>query len=335
LTDHEAHTPLLSLENLSIGYAGGEPLVSGINLRVNAGEMIALIGRNGAGKSTLIRSVIGIIPSLEGNCYLKGERVRSIDLRTRARMVSFVASQVSRLPSVSVRELVALGRIPHTGWSGRLGEEDREMVERAIRAVRLQGLTDRTLDQLSDGERQRTMIARAFVQDTPFMVLDEPTAFLDLPNKFELIQLLTDFRAGGKAILYSTHDLESALMFADRLWVIHQGGVLDGVPEDLGLTGVFDDLFGSSGIVFDVEARRFRQMRQDRGSLQLAGKSPLGLAWTRIALERLGIQVDNDAERKLTVENSGPEYRWTLTWKEGSATFGNIETLARFLIQEN
>ena len=326
---------LLSLENLSIGYAGTPPIVTGINLQVKPGEMIALIGRNGSGKSTLIRSVAGIIPTLSGNCCLEGTRVRSIEMRTRARMISFVASQVSQLPPITVRELVSLGRIPYTGWRGRLGKGDREMVERAIGAVRMEGLIDRTLDHLSDGERQRAMIARAFVQDTPLMVLDEPTAFLDLPNRYELVQLLTEFRQAGKAILYSTHDLETAMTSSDRLWVIHQGSMEEGVPEDLGIKGVYDRLFASTGISFDVEQRKFRPAGITRGTIHLTGENAVLLAWTRNALERLGYQRSETTDTILEVNDSGTEPAWILTRKDGSARFKNIETLARFLIQEN
>jgi iron complex transport system ATP-binding protein len=326
---------ILSLENLSIGYPGGPPLVTGINLSVYAGEMIAMIGRNGTGKSTLIRSVVGLIPGLEGNCYLEGTRVRTIDLSTRARKVSFVSSQVNQLPSISVRELVALGRMPHTGWRGRLTKGDWDLVEKAIENVRLTALSDRTLDQISDGERQRAMIARAFVQDTPLMVLDEPTAFLDLPNKYELIQLLTGFTKEGRAILYSTHDLESAMMFADRLWVLHEGAILEGAPEDLGIEGVFDAMFRQSGISFDVEARRFRQRGEPRGSMRLSGGDALLVAWTRNALERIGFRIDPEAERELKVGTSGTDSLWALSGKEGSRTFNNIDSLARFLTQDN
>ena len=331
--DQEAR--LLILENLSIGYERRFPLVEGISQEVRAGEMVALIGRNGTGKSTLIRTAAGIIPALRGQCTLEGEPVRSMDLRKRARKVSFVASQVSQLPPVTVRELVSLGRMPHTGWRGTLGQLDREMVQEAIRMVRLEELIDRTLDHLSDGERQRAMIARAFVQDTPLMLLDEPTAFLDLPNRYELIQLLTGFREAGKAILYSTHDFDLAMMSADRLWVLHQGNMVEGIPEDLGIRGVYESLFESTTIRFDVEMRKFRPAVTLRGTLQLSCEDQRLLAWTRNAIERIGYQVDNKAEKKLKVTASNGNHTWILTWEDGSIQFENIESLARFLTKEN
>ena len=157
--------------------------------------------------------------------------------------VSFVSSQVSQLPSLTVGELVALGRMPYTGWMGRLNQEDRNLVEQALEEVQMTTFEDRKLDCLSDGERQRAMIARAFVQDTPLMVLDEPTAFLDIPNTYDLIRLLSSFRDRGKSIVYSTHDLETAMQCADKLWVIHEGKILEGAPEDLGLSGLFNECF--------------------------------------------------------------------------------------------
>jgi iron complex transport system ATP-binding protein len=216
-----------------------------------------------------------------------------------------------------------------------MGKADREMVEKAISTVRLEELIDRPLDRLSDGERQRVMIARAFAQDAPLMILDEPTAFLDLPNRYELIQLLTRIRNAGKAVLYSTHDLESAMLFSDKLWVIHERKIREGVPEDLGIGGVFDSLFEATGISFDEEMRKFRPSVEVRGFVQLTGDDSRLIAWTRNALERLGYQLNEGAKLRLKVTASKGNYTWMLTWAEGSAVFENIETLARFLIQEN
>lgn len=327
--------PLASAEDLAIGYKDGRPLLSGLRLHINRGEMVALIGRNGSGKSTLIRSLIGLIPCLEGESFIEGNRVRSIDLRTRAKKVSFVSSGVGALPSITVRELVSLGRMPYTGWRGRLRRGEHVLVEDAVREVGISDLIDRNMDELSDGERQRAMIARAIVQDTPLMVLDEPTAFLDLPNKYELIRLLTGYRDRGKGILYSTHDLESALMFADKLWVIRGPGIETGVPEDLGLTGLFDTLFGPSGITFDVETRRFRQPVSRRGFIRLSGTSDTAVAWTRNALERIGFDVSENALMELTIRNGPDSMVWDLITEKGEHSFRNIEMLVRFLIQEN
>lgn len=330
----ESH--ILSLKTLSVGYAGYSPLLSKIDLAMRPGELVALIGRNGSGKSTLIRSVVGLLPPLEGECFLSGLPVRAMPLRKRAREVSYVSAGAGPVPPMTVRELVSLGRMPYTGWRGKLRKQDREMVEKAIGTVHLEGLADRMLDQLSDGEGQRAMIARALVQDAPLMVLDEPTAFLDLPHKYDLIRLFTAFREQGRAILYSTHDLESAMMVADRLWVISGKGIMEGAPEDLGMGGIFDTLFRSSGISFDAESRRFRRKGKIRGSLRLSGKDAVALAWTRNALERLGYEVRKEADRELqVVQGDVRDHQWILIHARGRELFDSISSLARFLIEEN
>lgn len=326
---------LLSLASLSIGYEGYPPLLSGIHLNMEPGELIALIGKNGSGKSTLIRSLVGLQPALEGNCYLEGFPVRSMNLQKRARKVSYVSAGVGPMPPMTVRELVSLGRMPYTDWRGKLQKTDLDLVNQALRAVHLQEMAGRTMDQLSDGERQRAMIARAFAQDTPLMVLDEPTAFLDLAHKYELIQLLATFREQGRAILYSTHDLESALMVADRLWVINGDEIEEGAPEDLGMKGIFEALFQSSGIAFDVASRRFRWAPKVRGSLRLTGHESVALAWTRNALERLGFEVSHEGDRELQVRGRGAEREWILVHEQGRESFKSISSLARFLIEEN
>lgn len=326
---------IIALDHISIGYERDHALLNKINLSVQSGEMVALIGRNGSGKSTLLKSMIGLIPLLDGACYLDNDPLNNYDLRKRARKVSYVSSQLSQLPSISVSDLVAMGRMPHTGWMGRLGSDDREMVERALAEVKMGSFMDRRLDQLSDGERQRAMIARAFVQDTPLMVLDEPTAFLDIPNKYELIRLLSGFRDGGKSIVYSTHDLETAMLHADKLWVIHHGEVLEGAPEDLGISGLITSIFDSSGITFDEESLRFKYTEQVRGSIVLRGKPDRALIWTRSALERLGFEVKNEGDTMLEVIAKGEEYHWNISLNNESFSFENIYSLARFLIKLN
>jgi len=195
---------------------------------------------------------------------------------------------------------------------------------------------DRKLDKLSDGERQRTMIARALVQDTPLMVLDEPTAFLDIPNKYELIRILAGFRETGKTIIYSTHDLETALMCADKLWVIHQGRILEGAPEDLGISGVFDALFAESGIMFDAENHRFKYGVASKGTIHLSGEGDLALKWTGSALERLGFDAgSHSGEISIVIQPSKTGNRWIVTRKGRENSFKNIYRMAQFLIRDD
>jgi iron complex transport system ATP-binding protein len=329
-----AEDNIISLDRFSIGHQKGNALLSQLNLAVNRGEMVALIGRNGAGKSTLLKSMIGLLAPLGGVCLLDGRPFNEYSLTERSRKVSFVSSQLTQLPSITVEELVGLGRMPYTGWIGRLTSKDRLLIEKALDEVQLGSFADRKLECLSDGERQRAMIARAFVQDTPLMVLDEPTAFLDIPNTFELIRLLNRFRNQGKTIIYSTHNLETAMQCADKMWVIHENIIREGAPEDLGLSGLFNDIFSSSGILYNEQLRRFLIKAELKGSVHVEGGREDQLTWTRNAAERLGYRVEKSADIKITAESSVNGMSW-IVQKEGmSVRFENLYTMARFLMKE-
>lgn len=329
---HSDH--IISLDRFTIGHHKDNALLSQLNLTVNRGEMVALIGRNGTGKSTLLKSMIGLLSPLDGTCLLEDMPLLDYTLPQRARKVSFVSSQLTQLPALTVGELVGLGRMPYTGWMGRLSQEDRNLVSQALKEVQMDPFEERKLDCLSDGERQRAMIARAFVQDTPLMVLDEPTAFLDIPNTYDLIRLLSSFRDRGRSIVYSTHDLETALQCADKMWVIHEGRILEGAPEDLGLSGLFNELFSGSGIRYDELTGRFLFSGKQRGVLSLKGDQDEARIWTCNTLERLGYLIEEGASMELSIEASNEGYKWILQKEGRSIMFSNLYTLARFLMQE-
>ncbi len=325
---------IISLDRFTIGHQKDNALLSHLNLTVNRGEMVALIGRNGTGKSTLLKSMIGLISPLAGSCLLEGRPLNEYSLLQRARMLSFVSSQLTQLPSLTVGELVGLGRMPYTGWMGRLRDDDRNLIRQALMEVQMTTFEDRKLDCLSDGERQRAMIARAFVQDTPLMVLDEPTAFLDIPNTYDLIRLLSSFRDKGRSVVYSTHDLETALQCADKLWVIHEGRILEGAPEDLGHSGLFNELFSASGIRYDELSGRFLFTVRHRGALSLSGEADEARIWTRNTMERLGFHIEESASMQLIIEASDEGTSWILQNEGKSKRFNNLYTLARFLSHE-
>jgi iron complex transport system ATP-binding protein len=325
---------IISLNRFTIGYQKENALLSQLNLTVNRGEMVALIGRNGTGKSTLLKSMIGLLAPLNGKCLLEGLPINEFALPQRARKLSFVSSQLTQLPSLTVGELVSLGRMPYTDWMGRLKPEDKLLVNKALDEVQMGPFEERKLECLSDGERQRAMIARAFAQDTSLMVLDEPTAFLDIPNTYELIRLLSRFRDGGRSIVYSTHDLETAMQCADKMWVIHEGKILEGAPEDLGMSGLFNELFSTSGISYDEQAGRFLFSGKERGRVSLEGADGTPLIWTRNALERLGYRIENKAEQLIKIESLSEGHSWILQKDGGSTHFENLYTLARFLTQK-
>lgn len=324
--------PIISLDRLSIGYQKGNSLLRDLHLTVKRGEMVTLIGRNGTGKSTLLKSMIGLLTPLGGECRLEGMPLGSYSLPERARRISFVSSQLTQLPALTVEELVGLGRMPYTGWTGRLTAKDRSLVHQALKEVQLAPFAGRKLDCLSDGERQRAMIARAFVQDTPVMVLDEPTAFLDIPNTFELVRLLSRFRDAGKSIVFSTHDLETAMQYADKMWVIHRESVHEGAPEDLGISGLFNEVFSSSGISYNEHSGRFLMSGTMKGRVDLEGAREDLFNWTRNAMGRLGFEVEQGADIKIVIEVSNGRISWIIEKEGDRHYFENLYSLARFLI---
>ncbi len=287
---------LLETHALSIGYGAGGPrariLARGLNLTLHAGSLVCLLGPNGAGKSTLIRTLAGLHPPLAGEVRLMGERVHDLPPLEIARRLSVVLTERVEVGMLSVRSMVALGRHAYTGWAGQLSERDEHVVTGAIQAVGAMALVSRMMDELSDGERQKVMIARALAQEPALILLDEPTAFLDLPRRVEIMQVLRRLtHTTGKAVLLSTHDLDLALRMADEIWLMAADGTLvAGVPEDLVLNGTFADVFQGDGVAFDSAAGTFRIAAEGTIPVFVSGPDPARM-WTRRALIRAGFAV--------------------------------------------
>ena len=284
---------VLASNELAAGYylgPGRERLVLETpKLCLRAGDLVCVLGPNGCGKTTLIRTLIGLLPPLRGEVLLAGTPLRKIDRNERARRLAAVLTDRIDPGFLTVGELVALGRLPYTPWSGRMNTEDQSVVRRAITAVGLDALGDRRIWEISDGERQKAMIARAVAQRPELLVLDEPTAFLDLPSRVEVLQLLKRLAGdGGEAVLLSTHELDLALRLADTLWLIDGRGRLEcGAPEDLVLNGAVARAFARPGMRFEPETAAFRPAASARGRIQVLGEGAEAL-WTVRALERIG-----------------------------------------------
>lgn len=228
----------IRIEGLSIGYRGKHSVkvvAEGISDSIRSGELTCLLGENGAGKSTLLRTLSGFLPPLAGDISLLGKPLASYRERELATVVGVVLTEKNNLQNMTVAELVGMGRSPYTGFWGRLSAADRRKVDDSLSLVGIAPLRDRMVQTLSDGERQKVMIAKALAQETPIIFLDEPTAFLDYPSKVEILHLLHRLsRDMGKTIFLSTHDLELALRVADRVWLMtKQSGVKTGSPENL------------------------------------------------------------------------------------------------------
>ena len=228
---------IFETQNLAVGYTHGKQtttLLSGLNLSLDSGQLVALLGQNGAGKSTLIRALTFATKPIEGKILLHGVDFDTITKSERARLLGLVSPERIQAGALTVSELVGLGRQPYTGFLGRLSDDDRAIIADAISSVGMSHKAESFVANLSDGERQKVMIARALAQHTPIIVLDEPTAFLDFPGKIDLMLLLQRIaHEERKTILLSTHDLETALQTADRLWLLADGALHDGTPHEL------------------------------------------------------------------------------------------------------
>lgn len=216
----------ITLEQLSIGYKGYAPVVSGINVEIRSGELTCLIGSNGIGKSTLLKTLTGFLPKLGGRLLLDGRDIDGLTTCERSKLISIVLTYKPDVQNLSVTEMVGMGRMPYTGFWGKLGVEDQTIVAQSIEMVGITKLKDRMIQTLSDGERQKVMIAKALAQQTPIILLDEPTAFLDFRSKVEMLQLLHRLAVEtDKVIFLSTHDLELALRLADSLVELDGSGL--------------------------------------------------------------------------------------------------------------
>ncbi len=216
----------ITLSHLSVGYKVGHTVVSDINLTLQSGQLACLIGENGVGKSTLLKTLTGFLPKLEGSLLLDGKDISEFSQRALARQISIVLTQKPDVQNLTVEEIIGLGRSPYTGFFGKLHANDQQIVDESITTVGIEKLKNRMIQTLSDGERQKVMIAKALAQQTPVIFLDEPTAFLDFSSKVETFQLLQRMaHEMGKLVLLSTHDLELAVRFSDTLLQVNGDGL--------------------------------------------------------------------------------------------------------------
>lgn len=251
------------ISDLAIGYPDKrsvKTVAEGITDTLTSGCLTCLLGENGAGKSTLLRTLAGFQPALKGTVEIMGKPLRQYSEKELAKVIGVVLTERNNLQNMTVAELVGMGRSPYTNFWGRLTDEDREKVAAAMDLVGIRPLASRMVETLSDGERQKTMIAKALAQETPVIFLDEPTAFLDYPSKVEILQLLRRLAMEmDKTIFLSTHDLELALQIADRLWLMAKGGeVIAGTPAELAQNGTLERYFARKGVTFEQFAGQYR-----------------------------------------------------------------------------
>jgi iron complex transport system ATP-binding protein len=324
----------LQTRNLAVGYRTRRTrraVLERVNLSVRSGELVCLLGPNGIGKSTLLRTLARMQPALWGTVELGGADLRSITHAELARRLGVVLTERVVVEALPVRRVVELGRYPHSGWSGRLTGQDRRVVDWSIDAVGARHLAGRDFSRLSDGERQRVMIARALAQEPVLLMLDEPTAFLDVPSRVEVMGLLRQLtREGPLAVVVSTHDLELALRTADVVWLVMPGGeVMAGAPEDVVLTGGLGRAFEGRRIRFRAEERSFRLLTGERGEAVVRGAG-LRAALAAAVLEREGYSVV-PASAACTVSVAADESGWRAATHEAESNGADFASLAAFL----
>lgn len=309
---------LLSTQNLTVGYRheGSENvLFNDLNISLHAGELVCFMGPNGIGKSTLIRTLAGLQKPLSpGREEIDPQKI-SVVLTDRITAVN-----------MTVLELVAYGRYPYLDWNVTLSHRDSEIIDRSIALTHIQHLVDKKLYELSDGQLQMAMIARALAQDTPLVILDEPTAHLDLNNRVEIMNVLRQVcRTEGKAILVATHELDLALQTADLIWLAGRNkNIITGIPEDLVLNGSFDEIFQFKG--FDLKTGRVFHEAHRNVAVTLVGEGYEYL-WTKNALERSGFVVRDATAYTIIISGTHQEIIWTFN----NQSFRSLNTLLNHL----
>lgn len=322
----------VKIQNLSIGYRSKtktKVVGTDLNASVLGGELTCLLGANGVGKSTLLRTLSAFQPKLSGDCFILGKEINDYPEKELAKLISVVLTEKLDIKNITVRELVGLGRSPYTGFWGTLSKHDEEIVDHAISLVKIENLADRLFHSLSDGEKQKVMIAKTLSQETPIIFLDEPTAFLDFPSKVEIMQLLHKLsRKTGKTIFLSTHDLELALQIADKIWLMDKvNGIKIGTPEDLSLDGSLSGFFARKGIIFDQNTGLFRIEGSHSKQIRLVGHGQ-NYAMVRKALLRNDIYASRNVESAIYLEVGGiPDREIKLHLPDKTVSLMSIEEL--------
>lgn len=309
---------LLHTQNLTVGYYERKrqlPILKDVNIAISRGELVCLMGQNGIGKSTLLRTLSGVQPPLSGDVLIEGMNIHDWSRVERAKKISLVLTERFGTGNLSVEDIVTMGRYPFVGLDIRLSLMDQEVINQAIDQVGIRGLMNQKAHKLSDGQLQKVMIARALAQDGDIIILDEPTAHLDLNNRVMIMRLLKSLAAKtNKVILMATHELDLALQTADRLLLADRdGSLVEGIPEDLVLNGTLDRVFDLKG--YDLKTGKYQHEEGKLGQVALIGEGYAYL-WTKNALEREGYEIKDVASTVITITQLEDKINWIISNSE-------------------
>jgi len=317
---------MLQTKALSIGYKHQTPLFPPLTLQLEIGKLTAVVGANGVGKSSLLRTLAGLQAPLSGAVWIDDAPMSRLKTIQIAQKLSLVLTQRPTDAYLTVEDTLALGRFPYLRWNQRLQKEDCQIIKQALELTNIEPLAQKRLATLSDGQFQKVMIARALVQDTPILLLDEPTAHLDLPNRFMIFQLLHDLaKQTRKAVLVATHDLEPVLQIVDKIWLLQPNTLHEGIPEALVMEGIIAKTFGNDRLQYDEINNTFTTVLAcPQHFVQLVGK---GMAYhqTKKALQRIGFGIAENASIKISIQTSEAALHWHTEF------LGSFETLTGLL----
>lgn len=312
-TTRSTSKTILTLEALSTGY--GKRIVSKeLNSSLQEGTVTALIGTNGCGKSTLLEAIAFGGTRKGGKITLAGMNLDKVKINQRAKLISIVRSRLGGNIQLSVEELVALGRSPYLNTLGKLTARDRDIIRQALLDCKLKGYEKRGISSLSDGERQRALIAMALAQETPLVLLDEPTSHLDLAFRMELFLLLREIaQKSGRTFLLATHEISLAMQWCDELWILDKRGNLSsGLPEELALQGKIAQIFETESFSFDPYTGQIEPTERKQRKINFIGGGGERELWTRRMLRRLGyIPEDSERLEEYTLEVLPSSWRFT------------------------
>ena len=318
---------IIEIRDLSTGYSTKkEEKIIGAHLNgaLHEGDFVCLLGPNGAGKSTLLKTLAGLQPAIHGDVIIQNILLANYKPKELSKVVSVVLTDNTKLSGMTVYDVVAMGRSPYTGFWGQLKDSDHAIIEKCMQWVGVSELKDRQMGNLSDGERQKVMIAKSIAQETPIILLDEPTAFLDYPSKVSVMLMLHRLaKSKNKTILLSTHDIENALQISDEIWLLdEEKGLISGIPEDLCKEGCIEDFFVTEGMYFDPEQCSFHlQYKTAREVIMVGKEDSTEYQLARRALIRNGIKPIKryeDSKLKGTLKS-------VVIWVPGDGTYRMLD----------